>query len=398
MKQRIYSLDIIRILATFAILLFHWNIYAVHYGIETSPVLPIPCATGTIAVPAVSLFFILSGASLMLSSRRAFTLSGYFKRRFLSIYPLYWLSYAVVFFLVYVFRRVPMNKPLATLPLSFLAMDGLLADIFNTWYLVGEWFVGCIVLLYLLFPLLRLAVRRAPGLSLLCAVLFALFLPKIYALPLDITHFPLTRAPEMVLGMVYAEVFFPDGRSRAPSVRVLGSFFGITANVPIPHSAKDTNKPSGQIAAAFIPPSAHEPASGSFQESKRAVFASRRLLLAAGALAVGLYPFFLECRLPETILPLLWGFGLFVGLELLLSLLLPKGRKLPALSFASGMTYSIFLVHHIFVGEFLGRYLGGSLPHGTNLLLFGGYLVFVTVLGTALTLLIGKIVKALRHR
>ena len=370
MKQRIHTLDIIRILATFFILVFHWNIYAYHYGIDAEPVFNLPFATGTVAVPAVSLFFILSGASLMLSTRENFSLKKYFLRRFLSIYPLYWLSYAVVFFHVYVLRHVPMDKPLITLPLSFLAMDGLLADTFNTWYLIGEWFVGCIVLLYLIFPLLRLAVKKAPGLSLAGGLVLALLLTRVPAFPIDATHFPLTRVPEMLFGMVYAEVFYPDKCSRSPFVRVLGRFFGTPA---------DPGRPDG---------------SRRFQRKGLAA----RLVLAGLALFAGLLPAFVRIELPETLLPLLMGSGIFTGLEILLSLILPKGRKFAFLSAASGMTYGIFLVHHIYVGEFLGKYLGKALPHGKNLLLFAVYLAFVTALGTILTLISGKIVKIIRQK
>ena len=356
MKDRIHSLDIIRILATFAIIVFHWNIYAYHYNIDAEPVFHLPFATGTIAVPAVSLFFILSGASLMLSSRKSFTLKNYFWKRFLSIYPLYWLTYGVVFFHVYVLRHVPMDKPLWTLPLSFLAMDGLLADTFNTWYLIGEWFVGCIVLLYLIFPLLRLAVKKAPGLSLAGGLLLALILPHV-PLPLDATHFPLTRVPEMLFGMVYAEVFYPDKCPPAPFVRVLGGFFGTQPNT----------SPSDKC--------------------QKPAFVVRRVLAAAIFLTAGLIPAFVYINLPETLLPLLMGCGIFTGLELLLSLFLPKGRKFALLSAASGMTYGIFLVHHIFVGEFLGKYLGKHLPHGENLLRFAVYPVFITALGTFLAII-----------
>ena len=372
MRQRIHSLDIIRIAATFAIIVFHWNIYAYHYGIDAEPVFHLPFATGTAAVPAVSLFFILSGASLMLSCRKNFTLKGYFLRRFLSIYPLYWLAYAVVFFHVYVLRHVPMDKPLITLPLSFLAMDGLLADTLNTWYLIGEWFVGCIVLLYLVFPLLRLAVKKAPGFSLLGGLLLAFLLTRVPAFPIDATHFPLTRVPEMLLGMVYVEIFYPDKGSRPPFVRVLGRFFGTRAEAGAAESE------------AFGAP------------ASKYVF--RRILLAAAALAAGLLPAFVSVNLPETLLPLLMGGGIFTGLELLLSLVLPKGRRFALLSAASGMTYGIFLVHHIYVGEFLGKYLGGDLPYGKNLLLFAVYLVFVTVLGSILTWISGKLVSLIRRK
>lgn len=390
MKQRIYSFDIIRILATFAILVFHWNIYAYHYGIHTSPILQPDFASGTLALPAVSLFFILSGASLMLSTRSRYSLSSYFKKRFLSIYPLYWLAYAVVFLLVYVLRHVAMDKPLATLPLSFLAMDGLLADVLPTWYLVGEWFVGCIVLLYLIFPLLRLAVRKAPGLSLLEAFLFMLIWPRVYPLSFDITHFPLTRAPEMVFGMVFVEAFYPEANARSLFVRVLSRFFGSSRlSMRIPEE-----KRKGVSLAEKEREASHHPEKSIVRLP--GVYICRRLVLAGVFLVVGLLPVFVPVNLPDTYLAPLMGCGLFVGLELVFSLLLRQDRRRPLLSALSGMTYGIFLVHHIFVGEFLGKYLGSFLPQTTNFFLFLAYLAFVTFLGGLLTFLIQQILTRIR--
>lgn len=56
-------------------------------------------------------------------------------------------------------------------------MDGYAGAQFDTWYLIGEWFLGAIILLYILYPLLSfLAKKYEKCTSVLLALLFLLFL------------------------------------------------------------------------------------------------------------------------------------------------------------------------------------------------------------------------------
>ena len=87
---------------------------------------------------------------------------------------------------------------------SVLALDGYLAGVVPTFYLLGEWFVGCIVLLYLVFPLLRAALLRAvrPAVCVTLA-LWAVWL-AFYPGPFAREHDFITCIPIFMAGMVLA--------------------------------------------------------------------------------------------------------------------------------------------------------------------------------------------------
>ncbi len=93
-NKRIFSFDFIRVFAMVMIVVFHYNVYCIDTEIESGFILFLRYANGTMGHIGVSLFFILSGASLMYAYGEKLELKDYFKKRFLSIYPLYWIVYA----------------------------------------------------------------------------------------------------------------------------------------------------------------------------------------------------------------------------------------------------------------------------------------------------------------
>lgn len=99
----------------------------------------------------------------------------YYKKRFLGIYPMFWIAYSLVFlYIFYECKGIPFNLPLKRLILSFFAMDGYLSSYIESFYLIGEWFLGCIVLIYLVFPLLQKVMNRFPKISIIIAVIIML--------------------------------------------------------------------------------------------------------------------------------------------------------------------------------------------------------------------------------
>lgn len=106
-------------------------------------------------------------------------LKTYYKKRFLGIYPVFWIAYSILF--LYTFWKNKgffVSEPIYKLILSVLGMDGYLATYTGTFYLIGDWFLGCIVLVYMLFPILQFAVRKIP--KLLFCIATALYLLVIF--------------------------------------------------------------------------------------------------------------------------------------------------------------------------------------------------------------------------
>lgn len=113
------------------------------------------------------LFFLISGYLAVLSWNRLIGQSKtgsdiifkFYRRRFLSIGPIYYLFiifYQILAYLVYYFR-LPEFYPISTDSLSiianFLLLQGFDFKNFNS-VVPGGWFIGTIVLFYLIFPLL----------------------------------------------------------------------------------------------------------------------------------------------------------------------------------------------------------------------------------------------------
>lgn len=208
-KKRIFYYDFIRTVAMFIIIIFHFNCSLAIHNISGKIFLGIHYANGSYADVGVPLFFILSGATLMLSNQKNYTLKSFYKKRFYAIYPLYWEAYFCV--LVYLFLKYKSLHPFVSEPrhwtvlLSVIGMDGYYSAVINTFYLVGEWFLGCLIVMYIAFPLLRIGVKKYPKVtvSIIMAIYFIVI--NYYIFPEAVYQNIFVRLPEFVFGMYMAE-------------------------------------------------------------------------------------------------------------------------------------------------------------------------------------------------
>lgn len=215
MTKRVFYLDFIRAISICMIIVDHYNWHALELGVADRTVFwekSIFLWDYTfLGVLGVSLFIILSGASLMLSTKEELDLKIFFKKRFFSIYPLFWLTYAVVFVIFYVlYKRPPADAHPSALLLTFLGLDGFLLYKIPNFYLIGEWFLGFIIILYLGFPLLRYIFLRYQLLTILICILITLSVNKYYHGTMDILRFPLSRLLEFFAGMCFIYLFAPS--------------------------------------------------------------------------------------------------------------------------------------------------------------------------------------------
>lgn len=121
------------------------------------------------------LFFILSGVLLeYLYSDIVLdwhSLRLFYVKRIKSIYPLYWSAYFCVTLVLLPFRDFNVHS-LQYFPLSVLGLDGFLATVgfsqAGMYYKVGEWFLGCIVCVYVVYPFFAAFFHKYPW---LCTIL-----------------------------------------------------------------------------------------------------------------------------------------------------------------------------------------------------------------------------------
>ena len=148
-----------------------------------------------------------------------------------AIYPLYYICFCVAFVVqILAGYKLIHRAPLWTLLLTFLGMDGWLNEVIPTYALVGDWFVGCIVCIYLLFPLLHKPMNKCPHITL--GIYFLIFLLWEYIFPFDFSKKSsvILRTFEVLLGM-----YFVKTDKRVSWKEILASFllFGIIFGVRI---------------------------------------------------------------------------------------------------------------------------------------------------------------------
>jgi peptidoglycan/LPS O-acetylase OafA/YrhL len=155
-KKKIHFLDFIRCMATIQIVLFHYvcatqlpNKYVLLWGRE-----------------GVALFFMISGCGLVNKYYYNLSVLDFYKRRFLGIIIPFWVAYIGAFIWKYfgngfhtVFNQIPIENGIYTL----IGVDGFLSVCgIPTFYLIGEWYMGALMIVYLFFPLWIYVFKRHP--------------------------------------------------------------------------------------------------------------------------------------------------------------------------------------------------------------------------------------------
>lgn len=209
-KPRLFYLDWIRAIAAILIVVTHFNnpyLEPTRFFVNR----PFGIYIGGLGV---SLFLIISGAALMYNygDRESLDLRTFYTKRAKTLYPMFWVAFVVANILLFIRNNgyifVPRHK--ITAIFSLFGMDGY-ASAFGvgTFYVLGEWFLGFIILFYIVFPLLRVGVNKMP-IATLCIVL-ALYAATVafftfYQIPRVPSDILLTtRLPELVFGMIFVK-------------------------------------------------------------------------------------------------------------------------------------------------------------------------------------------------
>lgn len=207
-KERLYFLDFIRALAAVMILLTHYNAHFLHFYLEN----PVPEHAIIALYPfnvyigsvGVSLFFIISGAALMYVYGEKCKTAVFYKKRAFSIYPMFWLAYAAAYLYLFYVRKGNWfdTASMKAFPLTVIGMDGYLTGTVKTCYILGEWFLGCIILFYLVFPLMRKCLIQHPWLTWIIVMMLYVFFVWHNPFPMfsPSKQIPV-RMPEFLFGM-----------------------------------------------------------------------------------------------------------------------------------------------------------------------------------------------------
>ncbi|GAA0077162.1 acyltransferase [Clostridium sp. CTA-5] len=203
-KQRIFYLDFIRAIATILIIVWHFNSSLRENYISQNGILHPYNANGYMGEIGVSLFFIISGVVLMKTYEEKLDIKEYLKRRFIAIYPMFWIAYSsALLYFFYINKSINHDIPKSRILLSFLGLDGYLLPIIPNFYILGEWFLGCIIIFYLCFPILRILLIKWPKLLLGSIFIYYIIVVSTYNSTIPIDWNILTRIFDIVLGMYF---------------------------------------------------------------------------------------------------------------------------------------------------------------------------------------------------
>jgi len=205
-KERLFYLDFIRSISILSIVIYHINVYMTMHNIKGDYIFKISYANVDLGNIGVGLFFVISGAALMYTYEEKFFLKEYFKKRFLALYPMFWIAYSVTFLcLFYKYKSLNHSAPDWTFILTILGMDGYLSYFISDFYVLGEWFLGCIILLYLCFPILRKLVIKKPKILFSCICIFYIVFVQKYNFKMSIDHNFLIRIFDFLIGMYFVK-------------------------------------------------------------------------------------------------------------------------------------------------------------------------------------------------
>lgn len=163
MKERLYGVDFIRAVCAIGIICFHYSghsqsafkvLYLQPYG-----------GWGDIFV---AMFFAISGGMLYYNHPQIESLKTFYIKRWKSIYPAFYIAFFFVWLdKVYETGTIFYGGDIKKIILSVLGIDGYFAYRGGNYYLIGEWFLGAIIMLYILYPVLLMLINRCQYLFLL---------------------------------------------------------------------------------------------------------------------------------------------------------------------------------------------------------------------------------------
>lgn len=199
-KEHINGTNLARVAGALGIIVFHFACYVTplkSYLYETAN-----CPYGQIWV---ALFFALSGACIARSNSET-DIWSFYKKRWKSIFPMFYIAYLLIFVLkLMIWGNWWGAISPWTIPLTLIGMDSYFYYIQPNFSCVGEWFIGALLVCYLLFPLLRQALQYIPYMTLAVLVAGSFFVPYLSFFAVEPWHNLWVCVTIFYLGMLIAQ-------------------------------------------------------------------------------------------------------------------------------------------------------------------------------------------------
>lgn len=158
-KSRLEYLNFARAGLTLLVVLYHSSGYLLN---GSGSNLFSHIASSALGMVAVAAFFTLSGLAIKYNNSDL-DIRSFYKKRFLSIFPSFWFVWGIAYLIkVIKCQSFFYNGRKLSILLSFCGLDGYLGGAYCQ---AGEWFLGAVILLYMLYPLLLWLFKYAKTVS-----------------------------------------------------------------------------------------------------------------------------------------------------------------------------------------------------------------------------------------
>ena len=168
------GVNFVRVIAALGIIIYHISCYT---GSDAVKVL-YKYENGTFGNMFTMVFLLISGGVLYHNYPKITSLREFFYKRWKSIFPSFYIVFSC-FYIKNVLERGSLfyyGRPTSIL-LSIFGLDGFFNYAGANYYLVGEWFLGAIIILYILYPLILKGVNKTGWLTIF--ILIALCVWKV---------------------------------------------------------------------------------------------------------------------------------------------------------------------------------------------------------------------------
>ena len=173
-KGNIPEITFVRAFCSIGIVIYHF-LAGSRSGIEFMHNYP----NGTWGAAYVTAFFVISGVVMYRNYSRISSVGRFWYKRFKSIFPMFYIAY-IFCFLESLFKTgdpFPHGQPWCLI-FSLLGIDGYVEGYVPTYYFIGEWFLGAIIIIYLIYPLLLWLFNKNTAVS--AVVVLGLYIWMLY--------------------------------------------------------------------------------------------------------------------------------------------------------------------------------------------------------------------------
>ena len=196
---------------------------------------------------AVTIFLILSGVVLELNYGSKKPKLGHFMlKRYLKIYPVYYMTVILGIMVIFVRQYYRTGSPVPDE--QIMTGTNLIGSLTGMYCFFGQWggpfvstgwFIGVIMSLYLIYPVLSKAIRQRPNTTLaallIISVISRLIMGKYQPLPdRALEWFPLCRIFEFGLGVYLAHSLSPDFWLSFNKAKPLAPTLAFISNISLP--------------------------------------------------------------------------------------------------------------------------------------------------------------------